>query len=49
MSAVTQEQDAPESSIKELIEVLQEIDITGPKAKINQNSIDDNNGGRIIL
>ena len=49
MSAVTQEQDAPESSIKELIEVLQEIDTSGPKAKINEKSISDNNGGRIIL
>jgi len=49
VSAVSQEQDAPESSIKELIEVLQEIDTTGPKAKINETSIDDNNGGRIIL
>jgi len=49
MSVVTQEIDAPESSIKELIEVLLEIDTTGPKAKINENSISDNNGGRIIL
>jgi hypothetical protein len=49
VSAVTQEQDAQESSIKELVEVLQEIDISGPKAKINEKSISDNNGGRIIL
>lgn len=49
MSAVTQETDAPESSIKELIEVLQEIDTSSPKAKLNETSIDDNNGGRIIL
>jgi hypothetical protein len=49
MSAVTQEQDAPESSIKELIEVLQEIDTSSPMAKTNEQSISDNNGGRIIL
>lgn len=48
MSAVSQELQS-DSSLKDLIEVLQEIDITGPKANINQTSIDDNNGGRIIL
>lgn len=49
MSVVTQEQDAPESSIKELVEVLQEIDTSSPMAKTNEQSISDNNGGRIIL
>ena len=49
MSVVTQKQDVPESSIKELIEVLQEIDTSSPMAKTNEQSISDNNGGRIIL
>ena len=32
-----------------LIEVLKEIDTSAPDAKVNEESIDDNNGGRIIL
>ncbi len=47
MSAVSQEQEV--GSLVELIKVLQDIDTSGPKAKINEKSIDDNNGGRIIL
>ena len=49
MSAVSQEQSTQEGSIVELINVLKSIDIAGPQAKINEESIDDNNGGRIIL
>ena len=48
MSAVSQEQNKSGSLI-ELIEVLQQIDSTDPQAIINEESIDDNNGGRIIL
>lgn len=39
---------APGSLVK-LIELLKEIDISSPTAKLNENSIADNNGGRIIL
>ncbi len=47
VSTVSQEQEV--ASFVELIKVLQEIDTSSPKAKINEQSIDDNNGGRIIL
>ena len=49
MSAVSQEQSNQLGSIVELINVLKSIDTAGPQAKINEESIDDNNGGRIIL
>lgn len=48
VSTVAQEQTSS-GSLVELIKVLQEIDTSGPKAEINEQSIDDNNGGRIIL
>lgn len=47
VSTVSQEQ--PVGSLVELINVLQAIDASGPDAEINEQSIDDNNGGRIIL
>ena len=49
MSTVSQEQPTQAGSIVELINVLKSIDTSGPQAKINEESIDDNNGGRIIL
>lgn len=51
MSNVSQQQKQPavEGSLVKLIEVLQQIDTSAPRAKINEISIDDNNGGRIIL
>ena len=42
-------QVGPEGSLVQLIEVLQEIDTSAPDAKLNEESIDDGNGGRIIL
>lgn len=48
MNTVSQEQDI-EGSLRELMEVLQDIDTSSPISEINQTSIDDNNGGRIIL
>lgn len=36
-------------SLVKLIEVLQQIDTSYPKAIINEESIADNNGGRINL
>ena len=48
VSTVSQQQQEVGSFV-ELIKVLQEIDTSNPKAKINEQSIDDNNGGRIIL
>lgn len=45
MDACTQEL----GSLSKVIEVLQQIDISSPDAKNNEISIDDNNGGRIIL
>lgn len=38
-----------QGSLVQLIEVLSEIDISTPEAKINEESIDDGNGSRIIL
>ncbi len=49
MSTVSQEQSTQAGSIVELIDALKDIDTTGPQAKINEESIDDNNGGGIIL
>lgn len=49
MSTVSQQQPISVGSFVELIKVLQDIDTLSPKAKINEESIDDNNGGRIIL
>ena len=49
MSTVSQKQSTQVGSIVELIDVLKSVDIAGPQAKINEESIDDNNGGRIIL
>ena len=47
MSTVSQEQ--PVGSLVELIKVLQATDVSGPDTENNEQSIDDNNGGRIIL
>lgn len=49
MSTVAQNQTSSVGSLVELIKVLQEIDTSSPKAEINEKSIGDNNGGRIIL
>jgi hypothetical protein len=49
VSTVSQQQPDTAGSLAKLIEVLQEIDTLTPTAKINETSIDDNNGGRIIL
>ncbi len=49
MSTVSQEQSTQAGSIVELINVLKSIDAASPQAKINEESIDDSNGGRIIL
>lgn len=38
-----------EGSLVELIRVLSQIDPSAPEAEINEGSISDNNGGRIIL
>ncbi len=46
---VEQEQTSQIGSLLNLIEILQEIDTSSPIAKLNENSITDNNGGRIIL
>jgi hypothetical protein len=46
---VEQEQTSQTGSLLNLIEILQEIDTSSPNAKLNENSITDNNGGRIIL
>jgi len=36
-------------SLVKLIEVLKQINNSSPSAKLNEESIEDNNGGRIIL
>jgi hypothetical protein len=46
---VEQEQTSDAGSLLKLIEVLSEIDTSTPIAKLNEQSINDNNGGRIIL
>lgn len=38
-----------QGSLVQLIEVLREIDASTAEAKLNEESIDDGNGGRIIL
>jgi hypothetical protein len=49
VSTVSQKQPNVAGSFVKLIEVLQQIDVSSPEAKLNGESIDDNNGGRIIL
>lgn len=46
---VQQEQTSETGSLLKLIEVLSEINTSTPLAKLNEKSISDNNGGRIIL
>lgn len=46
---VEQEQTTISGSLVKLISVLKEIDTSAPIAKLNTDSISDNNGGRIIL
>ncbi len=38
-----------DDGLVELMEVLENIDENSPIAKLNANSISDNNGGRIFL
>jgi hypothetical protein len=35
--------------LSELMKVLEAVDVNDPKAKLNETSISDNNGGRILL
>jgi len=49
VSTVSQKQPNVAGSFVKLIEVLQAIDISSQDAKVNEESIEDNNGGRIIL
>lgn len=46
---VEQEQTSEAGSLLKLIEVLNEIDTSTQIAKLNEQSISDNNSGRIIL
>jgi hypothetical protein len=41
--------DEVDDNLVSLIEVLLEVDITNPIAKLNETTISDNNGGRIEL
>jgi hypothetical protein len=47
VSTVSQQLSA--SNLVKLIEALQKIIVSVPKVKTNEGSIDDNNGGRIIM
>jgi hypothetical protein len=47
--SVEQENSSKKGSLVKLIEILKEVDTSSPTAKINEKSITDNNGGRIIL
>ncbi|HEY4963313.1 MAG TPA: hypothetical protein VIH90_01300 [Candidatus Saccharimonadales bacterium] len=38
-----------DDALMELIDVLQQVDIESPLAKLNETTISDNNGGRIEL
>ncbi len=49
MSTVSQKQLNQAGSFVKLIQVLKDINVSTPNAKTNEESIDDNNGGRIIL
>ena len=35
--------------LSELMKALEAVDVNDPKAKLNETSISDNNGGRILL
>lgn len=37
------------NSFVEIAKLLSSVDTTSPEAKLNETSINDNNGGRIIL
>lgn len=39
----------PDDRLIELVEALQEIKTDGVEARLNETSISDNNGGRILL
>jgi len=38
-----------DDALLELVETLQDMDETNPLAALNEKSISDNNGGRILL
>lgn len=38
-----------EDALAELIDMLQQVDLSSPLAKLNETTISDNNGGRIEL
>lgn len=45
----TAEPPHEDDGLIELIEALQQVDTNSPLARLNETSIDDNNGGRIEL
>jgi len=38
-----------EDALAELLELLEQVDLDGPLATLNETTISDNNGGRIEL
>lgn len=38
-----------EDALAELVELLEQVDLDSPLAKLNETTISDNNGGRIEL
>lgn len=48
-SHISKVDDDPGNNLVALMNVLQSIDLDGPKAQLNERTISDNNGGRIIL
>lgn len=42
-------ESVPEDAVIELFAVLRGVDLYSPLAKLNETTIADNNGGRIIL
>jgi hypothetical protein len=46
---VEQQKVTEENALAELIELLEQVDLNNPLAKLNETTISDNNGGRIEL
>ncbi len=46
---VKEQKTTSEDALAELVELLEQVDLVGPLAKLNETTISDNNGGRIEL
>jgi hypothetical protein len=46
---VKEQKTTAEDALAEFIELLEQVDLDSPLAKLNETTISDNNGGRIEL